>query len=60
MTKSFLLFLITITCQNFKIKKPSSKIKISNLIKYSTICCQNSKCTTILFWGQIKLLLLNK
>jgi hypothetical protein len=27
----------------FKIKKPSAKLKISNLNNYSTICCQNGK-----------------
>jgi hypothetical protein len=37
----FIIFNITITCQNFRIKKPSVEVKISNLIIYSTICCQN-------------------
>jgi hypothetical protein len=27
--------------KKFRIKKPSAKVKISNAIHYSTICCQN-------------------
>jgi hypothetical protein len=31
--------------KKFKINKPSVEVKILNLIKYSTICCQNGKGT---------------
>jgi hypothetical protein len=29
--------------KKFRIKKASAKVKISNLINYSTICCRNGK-----------------
>jgi hypothetical protein len=43
-----LLFCITITCQKFQIKKLVARVKISNLNKYSAICCRIGKGTTII------------
>jgi hypothetical protein len=42
-----LFFCITITTKNCKIKKPSAKVNLYNLINYSTINCWNGEGTTI-------------
>jgi hypothetical protein len=33
---------------NFGIRKQSVEVKVSNLINYSTVCCQNEKDITII------------
>jgi hypothetical protein len=36
--------------KNSELKKPSAKVKISNLNNYSAVCFRNGKGTTILFF----------
>ncbi len=39
--------------KNFRVKKSRVEVKISNLINYLTICCQNGKDTTIFHCFQL-------
>jgi hypothetical protein len=41
------IFYIIITTENFRIKKPSTEVKISNLNIYPIVCCQNHKGTMV-------------
>jgi hypothetical protein len=38
---------LSLLVENFRIKKQSAKVKVSNLNKHSTICYRNCKGTTI-------------
>ncbi len=48
MARPCLLLFITMTYKKIRIKKPNANVKISNLINYLTICCQNGKGAMVL------------
>jgi hypothetical protein len=48
----FIIFYKHCLQKNLKIIKPSVEVKKSNLINYSTICCQNGQRTTVI-WNNI-------